>query len=356
MRRGGDSFANLINSCDVAMLVTDAEGVVQFVNHAAEALLGRSSDELTGEVFEPALEEGEQREMSISRDGAPAGTAELNLIRTDWDGKVCHLVIFHEITARKIAEDELKSYAERLKHSNQELQEFAFVASHDLQEPLRKIKAFGGRLHSKCAAELGEAGLDYLERMQSAAGRMETLITDLLTYSRITTKASPFVAVDLNKLVADVLQDLDFQVERTEGKVVVEDLPTIDADPTQMRQLFQNLVSNALKFRRTEEPPVVRVSGEPVESDDAEGLTFGEMYRIVISDNGIGFENKYQDRIFEVFQRLHGRGDYEGSGMGLAVCRKIVGRHGGTILAEGVPGEGSKFTVTLPGQQRAAPE
>jgi PAS domain S-box-containing protein len=252
---------------------------------------------------------------------------------------------------RKRAEDELRASAARLVQSNRELQDFASVASHDLQEPLRKIQAFGDRLKTKCAAELSDEGRDYLGRMQNAAGRMQALINDLLTFSRVTTKTRPFTPVDLGQVAHEVLADLEVRLAEVGGRVEIADLPTVDADPLQMRQLFQNLIGNALKFRRPEEPPVVRVSAELVPSSEARSaltVPAAEACRISVADNGIGFDEKYLDRIFTVFQRLHGRDTYEGNGVGLAVCRRIAERHGGSITAESVPGRGATFIVTLP--------
>ncbi|HEY9282805.1 MAG TPA: ATP-binding protein [Pyrinomonadaceae bacterium] len=252
---------------------------------------------------------------------------------------------------RKRAEDELKASAARLVQSNRELQDFASVASHDLQEPLRKIQAFGDRLKTKCAAELTDEGRDYLGRMQNAAGRMQTLINDLLTFSRVTTKTRPFAPVELAQVAHEVLADLEVRLAEVGGRVEIADLPNVDADPLQMRQLFQNLIGNALKFRRPEAPPVVRVSAEIVPAAEARAaltVPAAEACRLKVSDNGIGFDEKYLDRIFTVFQRLHGRDKYEGNGVGLAVCRRIAERHGGGITAESTPGSGATFVVTLP--------
>jgi signal transduction histidine kinase len=240
---------------------------------------------------------------------------------------------------------EMRSYAARLERSNKELQDFASVASHDLQEPLRKVQAFGDRLKLKCAAALDDQGRDYLERIQNAAKRMQILINDLLTFSRVTTKAQPFTNTDLNEAVSDVLGDLEVRLEQVQGRVEVDKLPKVDADPLQMRQLMQNLIGNALKYHRADVPPIVKVHSKP-----ANGSSNG-MCHIMIDDNGIGFEEIYADRIFTIFQRLHGRNEYEGTGVGLAVCRKIVERHGGAITARSTPGQGSSFTVTLPVRQ-----
>jgi signal transduction histidine kinase len=225
------------------------------------------------------------------------------------------------------------------------------VASHDLREPMRKVRAFGDRLKTRCIDALSPEGRDYVERMQKAAQRMETLIEDLLTFARVTTNARPFVAVELGTIVDDVLCDLELQIGRTAGRVDAGWLPTIDADPTQMRQLFQNLIANALKFHRATEPPVVKISGRLVEGEvknGRENCPCAVMCEIAIADTGIGFDEKYLDRIFTMFQRLHSREQYEGTGVGLAVCRKIVERHGGSISAHSTPAHGATFVATLP--------
>ena len=249
---------------------------------------------------------------------------------------------------------ELNDLNTELERSNRELQDFAFVASHDLQEPLRKIQAFGDRLRKVQAPKFDDQGRDYLDRMHNAAGRMHTLINDLLTFSRVTTKAQPFAPTDLNKIAADVVSDLEARIEETDAKVDVEDLPAIEADELQMRQLFQNLIANGLKFRRPDVRPEVTVSAEATAGKAAENDTDAaeaEMVKIYVKDNGIGFDEKYLDRIFTPFQRLHGRNEYEGTGIGLAVCRKIVERHGGMLTARSAPGEGSTFIATLPAAQ-----
>jgi signal transduction histidine kinase len=253
---------------------------------------------------------------------------------------------------RERASAELSATADRLRASNRELESFASVASHDLQEPLRKIQAFGDRLESRFSENLGADGRDYLRRMKAAAERMQRLINDLLTFSRVTTKAHPMELLDLNEIVGGVLSDLEARVETSGGNVEVGPLPSVEADPMQMRQLFQNLLSNALKFKKDGVPPLVRVAAVAEAGANGSDASSGHA-QLTISDNGIGFDEKYLDRIFNVFQRLHGRGSYEGTGIGLAVCRKIVERHGGTITARSTPGEGSTFVVTLPRIQPA---
>ena len=249
---------------------------------------------------------------------------------------------------------ELEKSNQQLTVSNRELQDFASVASHDLQEPLRKIQAFGDRLKSRFGDAMPDDAKDYLERMRSAAGRMQVLIDDLLTFSRVTTKAQPFRPVDLNRIVDDVLIDLETRLAQSAGSVEKGSLPTIDADPLQMRQLFQNLISNGLKFRKPDTAPLVTISAvEKHLTSDGEPRDEAPVCEIRVQDNGIGFEQKYADRIFTIFQRLHGRNTYEGTGIGLAICRKIVERHHGTIEAQSEPDQGAHFVIRLPLQQPA---
>jgi light-regulated signal transduction histidine kinase (bacteriophytochrome) len=240
---------------------------------------------------------------------------------------------------RKKEKEALKKFTFKLQKSNQDLQEFAYIASHDLQEPLRKIQAFGERLQTTCNDLLSEKGKEYLGYMIGAAVRMQNLVNGLLKFSRVTTKAQPFKKVNLQQIIKEVLIDLETRLDETGGEVKVDPLPVVDADELQIRQLFQNLIGNALKFRKPDTAPVIKVYSKKANAENC---------ILFVEDNGIGFEKKYEDKIFQVFQRLHNRNQYEGSGMGLAICRKIVERHGGTITAESVVNQGSKFIITLP--------
>jgi len=235
---------------------------------------------------------------------------------------------------------DLKNYMAKLEQSNQALQDFASIAAHDLKEPLRKVISFGNMLRQKSGDSLGQTGNDYLDRMLNATGRMQSLLWGLLDYSRVATAAEPFKEVDLSDLIGEVISDLEVRIVTTGGEVNVGTLPVVSADPTQMRQLFQNLIGNALKFHKPGEKPIVRVHS--ISNTDS-------AYQIIVEDNGIGFDEQYLERIFAPFQRLHGRSSqYEGTGMGLAICKKIVERHGGSITAKSTSGAGSTFIVTLP--------
>ncbi len=243
-----------------------------------------------------------------------------------------------EIEHRQSVERELNAYGAELTRSNKELEDFAYIASHDLQEPLRKIQAFGNLLLGEYGDSLGPDGADYLARMHSAANRMSTLIADLLAFSRVTRTEQRKQSVDLTDVLSDISSDLETRITETGAKLKIGKLPVVTADPTHMRQLFQNLVGNAIKFHRPDISPVVTVTSKVKRGG----------YEIQVSDNGIGFDEKYLDRIFAVFQRLHERSSYEGTGIGLAVCRKIVERYGGTITAKSTKNKGSTFIIWLP--------
>ena len=276
-----------------------------------------------------------------------SGTRRLAPSRTEEIGRLA--AAFNAMTVRlQAVEREREAIIEKLVSSNRELEDFAFVASHDLQEPLRKIQTFGELLVERYGEGLDTRGADYLQRMQHAARRMRSLIDELLAYSRLTTKAQPFTRVDMQEIVHEVLADLDWQIEHTKAKVSVsETMPVIEADPLQMYQVVQNLVGNALKFTAKDRTPVVRVHG----THNGTYVNGVEQCEITVEDEGIGFDNKYRERIFQPFQRLEGIKEYEGTGMGLAICRKIVERHGGSIEAHSTPGKGATFTVRLPVKQ-----
>jgi signal transduction histidine kinase len=255
----------------------------------------------------------------------------------------------------KIHAEELRLKNEELIRSNADLEQFAYVSSHDLQEPLRKIRAFGDRLAHKFRDVLGDDGIGYIEVMQSAASRMQVLINDLLKFSRLSRDPEKFKQVKLNHIIEECLNDLDITIEQETASIHVSDLPAIDCIPGQMRQLFQNLLSNALKFHKKGESPVVHIDADIRTGRSLPGvspvLAHHRFCRITVRDHGIGFNEQYLDKIFVVFQRLHGRLEYQGTGIGLAVCKKIVDNHHGFITATSSENEGATFIIILPVRQ-----
>ena len=257
-----------------------------------------------------------------------------------------------DVTEMKVYEKDLKYKIEELNRSNQDLEQFAYIASHDLQEPLRKIMAFGDRLNVKYGEQLGTDGQFYLSRMLDAASRMKILMENLLSYSRVSTKTEPFEMVDLGLTIEGILSDLEMKIQDVDAQITLMPMPTLNALPTQMQQLFQNLITNALKFVKPNLKPVISI--EAHETDFGEishlGVPFknGKYHKIVVSDNGIGFDAEYAEKIFLIFQRLHGRSEFEGTGLGLAICKKIVDNHQGYIIAKSELNKGATFTVYLP--------
>jgi two-component system sensor kinase FixL len=364
----------ILNSAGDGICGLDLDGRATFVNPAVARITGWQIEELIGktanELFHTNGHNGKNGEAGQNlteqvfhrKDGSEF---PVELVKTplNENGRVIgSVLVFKDITERKRAEESLARKAAELSRSNAELEQFAFVASHDLQEPLRKIQAFGDRLKVKAGASASPEVRDYLERMQSAAARMQTLINDLLAFSRVISSSQPFVPVELAKVTREVLGDLEVRIEQSHAQIEMGELPTIDGDPMQMRQLLLNLIGNALKFQPPGAKPVVKISARLFNSQTTKDTAFlkrltanghkpaptGDLCEISVQDNGIGFEEKYLDKIFAVFQRLHGRTEYEGTGVGLAVCRRIVDRHGGNITATSQLDQGATFIVTLP--------
>lgn len=258
-----------------------------------------------------------------------------------------------DISEEKLNELWFKHQSEELRRSNDELEKFAYVASHDLQEPLRKIRAFANRLETKYKNQLEAEALEYIDRMHKAAERMQTLIQDIFAFSRVSRVADPFLPADLNTVLANVLDDLEAYIEHKHAQITIGKLPVIIGDKVQLKRLFQNLLSNAIKFHQPGENPVITVSSSIIDTEQAAaefGIPLQELnyHRISIKDNGIGFDQQYADKIFNIFQRLHGRVQYEGSGIGLAICRRIVTNHSGYITARSQENQGAEFLIIFP--------
>lgn len=245
----------------------------------------------------------------------------------------------------------LKDKLHDLQYVNKELEEFAYVASHDLQEPLRKITTFSSRLNEKFKASLGDEGGMYLDRIVASANNMRMFIESLLDFSRVSRVEAVQQFTDLNFIMKQVKADLELAIEETNCVISSDKLPSISASPTQMKQLFTNIVSNAIKFRKTGSTPEIQIKATELPKDECVYFSLDarqKYYKISVIDNGIGFAEEYASKIFKAFQRLHGKSEFPGTGLGLAICKKIVDQHAGRIFAEGEPGNGACFNIILP--------
>ncbi|MCX7826218.1 MAG: GAF domain-containing protein [Verrucomicrobiae bacterium] len=371
MRLAEQKYRTLLRFTDEGIYGVDRERRCTFINRAAADALGYSADEVIGRNMHelihhtradgrpyPAqecpmcrvLEKGEgcrvDTEVFWRRDGTSFPVEYSANAITDASGAVTGAVVaFTDITKRREAERQLKEATLALERSNKELEQFAYVASHDLQEPLRMISSYVQLLAQRYRGKLDADADDYIHFAVDGAHRMQTLINDLLAYSRVGTRGKSFEPTDCGAVLDRALNNLQVAIEESGATVTHGPLPTVSGDATQLTQLFQNLIGNAVKFRRKEEAPRVHVAAEP---RDGEWL-------FSVRDNGIGLDMRFAERIFMIFQRLHTRDEYPGTGIGLALCKKIVERHGGRIWVESEPGKGSTFYFTLPAAGPAGP-
>jgi PAS domain S-box-containing protein len=359
LRESEEALLTFLDGIQESAFLADPEGNLQQCNSAFAQRLGVTRKRLLGQCIYDHMppDIAEQRRHSIEalmQSGNPVAREEqwgehildkrLYPIRNR-EGRITRIAgIGFDISERKRDEERLTQLTAELERSNRELEQFASIASHDMQEPLRKVIAFGDRLQSHIATNLDETGADYLERMRGAARRMQHLIEALLQYSRITTRANPHRPVKLATLLDNVYSDLETRIEQLGAEVTFGEMPTVLGDSTQLEQLFLNLIGNALKYHKQDIPPRVEITAEYLDENRV---------TIHVSDNGIGIKEQYLARIFQPFQRLHARNEYDGTGIGLALCDKIARRHGNAIIATSTPGEGSVFTVTLPLTQEA---
>lgn len=363
LRQSEQRFSSMLEAVrDYAIIFLDLDGRVASWNKGAERIKGYQTEEIVGQHFsrfyppadiangkperelQIATSQGrfEDEDWRVRKDGSRFWANVVVSALRDASGKVNGFVkITRDLTARKHAEDELKRYAEELKRSNQELEHFAYVASHDLQEPLRTVSGFSQLLARRYQGKLDADADEFITFVVEGATRMQILINDLLAFSRIGTRANPLAPVDWRKIFQAARENLEVAIAESGAVITNDPLPALVADQTQLTQLFQNLFSNAIKFRRPEEAPRIHVSA--VRQDGA--------WQFSVRDNGIGIAPEYFDRIFIIFQRLHGREEYSGTGIGLAICKKIVERHGGRVWVESEPGTGSTFQFTIPDER-----
>jgi two-component system sensor kinase FixL len=361
----------IVEYSDDAIFSETLEGVITSWNPGARKVFGYENEEIVGRLSSLLVPPDRAEEMAQMREKIQRReptehfeTTRVNKLGRiipvsltlsplkDAAGRVVGISsIARNISESKKAEAKLRAFAASLEHSNRDLEDFAFVASHDLQEPLGKVQAFADLLQTECGDTISDKGKDYLRRLHKATTRMQTLIRGLLTFSRVQTEAAPFDTVDLNILMQEALADLESRIQKAAARVEVGPLGSIDGDHSQLRQVLQNLVGNALKFTRPGVPPVIRVRTQRV-WDRVAGVNLPqEVCRLFVEDNGVGIEEKYLGRIFNMFQRLRPH-EYEGTGIGLATCRRIVQRHNGSLTVQSTPGQGSTFIVTLPIRQR----
>jgi PAS domain S-box-containing protein len=364
---------------DYAILSLNEHGIIENWNKGAEKIKGYKAEEIVGKsfsVFYPAEDQKNRLPQTLLATAAREGKAihEGWRVRKDgtkfWGSVVIsalydesHKVIgfskvTRDLTERKLADDYRKQYTEELQQKNtilekmnKELESFAYVSSHDLQEPLRKITTFANRIMEKEYSALSETGKDYLNRMQEAAKRMKRLIQDLLEYSRTNTMERTFVRTDIKDLVEGVKKEFSEVLQEKSGAINIGPLCKLDVVPFQFRQLMENLIGNSLKFSVPGNPPQINVDSEVKTGSElnVDGLLPKQSYcHLWVTDNGIGFDPQYKDRIFEVFQRLNAREEFEGTGIGLAICKKIVENHNGVITADSTEGKGARFDIYIP--------
>jgi PAS domain S-box-containing protein len=355
-------FQSLLEVAPDPIVIVDMLGAIVIVNRQTELTFGYAREELLGQPVEVLVPETLRQAHISHRHGYEAnphtrpmgiglelfgrhkdGTmfpVEISLSPLHTESESLIISIIRDITARKRAEEQLRATAADLERSNRELEQFAYVASHDLQEPLRMVASYTQLLARRYQGRLDQDADEFIGFAVDGALRMQELINDLLMYSRVGSRALELQQVDANGVVDRVVGDLAGAIEDSGATVTRDDLPIVRADSMQLQQLFQNLIANGIKFRRADEPPRVHVSAQRA----------GAGWSFAVSDNGIGIEPQYLDRIFALFQRLHSRAEYPGTGIGLAICKKIVERHGGTMAVHSEPGLGTTFEFTLPGR------
>ena len=372
LKTADHSYRVFIEKMNEGAVTLNEDGIILYANSRFASMLGATLPGIVGKLFESfvsgdcqpmfrevfgmAWHKDVQIEVKIYKNKGIV-PCQLSLTVLQLDEGPSLSIIITDLTFQKNIQRLLKENNQRLtaanaelEASNHDLQQFASIASHDLQEPLRKILIFANMIRDRHAADLPAESQRYLDKIISSSQRMRSMASDILNYSGLTTNPQTFDDVDLEAVVAEILDDYDLLLQERNVEVIVSELTMVEGNRGQIKQVFQNLISNSIKFSRQDRPPVIRIFCNPVNVPSGEA---GEIAfcHIVVADNGIGFEKEYQERIFSLFERLNNKDKYEGSGIGLSITRKIIERHHGKISAESTPGEGARFTISLPVKQ-----
>ncbi len=373
-KKASERFRALLETAPDAMVIVDQKGIINLVNQQAEKLFGYTRDEFIGKDVKELMPErfrqghgqhtqsyfqkpnvrpmGRGLELFGVRKDGTEFPIEISLSPIETERGLNATAAIRDITDRKLAERKMQRYLEKIEQSNRDLEQFANVASHDMREPLRKIRTFCDRLQAKCGDQLNDDGQDYLRRMMDSADRMSVLMENLLEYSRLNSRSQEFEPVDIGEVVHGVLSDLETMIEERKASIEVGELPVIDADRHMMRRMFQNLIVNALKFQPPGKSPNISIGSMPSDRSENVDLVVNETFvELYVKDDGIGIAPEHRQRIFDMFQRLHSHSEYSGTGIGLAICERIIGHHNGRIRVESQPGEGATFILTLPVKQ-----
>jgi PAS domain S-box-containing protein len=373
LRKSEDRYHKMIDEVeDYAILLMDKLGVIQNWNRGAQKIKGYTEEEIVGQNFRifylpedrerglpdqliaqakkngKALHEG----WRLRKDGSAFwGSIVITALHDSDNNVVGFSKVTRDLTERKLAEDRIRQYANELEFQNKELEQFAYAAAHDMKEPLRKISFYTNLVYDNSAHLLPQKESEYLRRSIAASSRMQTLIDDLLTYSKTSTLEQEYKKVDLGKVIAEIQLTHYDTIKEIKASIETGNLPVVDGIPFQLTQLFENLLGNALKYRHPDRPLRIVISADTISAkvpgEDA-AREDREFHRITISDNGIGFDSRYAEKVFDLFQRLHDKVSYSGTGIGLALCRKIIQNHRGFIEANGEEGNGASFMVYFP--------
>lgn len=375
LKKTDNPYRIFVEKMTEGAIILDKAGIITYSNTHFRKMVGVPSSGITGLLFQSFVSlADESTYLSLIEDAWKEDTkgtlllvssarmipVQLSITTLDMDEGISLSIILTDLTAQKQTElllkvnnEKLQEINNELESSNHDLQQFASVASHDLQEPLRKIQIFSNLLKEKFSGDLSEEGCSFLDKIISSSKRMNTLIIDILNYSQLSEDENVYSPTDLNAIVNEVLEDFEMRIKEKGAKITIENLPTIEINPGQIRQVFQNIISNALKFVRKDIPPFIRISSKirkDASFDEGMPVAGGYCY-LSFKDNGIGFDDKFANKIFTLFRRLHTKDKFEGTGIGLALSKKIIEKHKGHIIAKGFEGKGSEFIIILPVSQ-----